>query len=190
MKIIETGLKGAYIIEPTLFGDHRGWFMESYNLESMLGYGIDVQFVQDNHSFSSLKGTLRGLHYQEEPHSQTKLVRCTRGEIVDVIVDLREDSPTYLKFEMVTLSENNKLQLFIPPGFAHGFLTLSDNVEIMYKVDKFYSREHDAGIIYSDCDLNIPWSTYLAQSEFILSDKDMDLPTLKKAKPKFTYERK
>ena len=131
MNVIETGLKDAYILEPRVFGDNRGWFMESWSEKTMKDAGLDYNFVQDNHSFSAQKGTLRGLHFQKGDAAQAKLVRCVRGAIMDVIVDMREGSPTYMKWEKVELSENNKRQLLIPRGFLHGFVTLTENVEFL-----------------------------------------------------------
>ncbi|MCR1809491.1 dTDP-4-dehydrorhamnose 3,5-epimerase, partial [Haploplasma modicum] len=143
MKKIETGINDLFIIEPNVFGDNRGWFTESYNKESFKKIGINIDFIQDNHSYSKEKGVLRGLHLQTNPKAQTKLVRCTKGKILDVAVDLRRNSPTYLKHFAVELSEENKLQLLIPKGFAHGFVTLTSDVEVQYKVDEYYSKEHD-----------------------------------------------
>ena len=136
MNIIRTEIEDVLIIEPKVFGDHRGWFTETYSKAKFQELGIDVDFVQDNHSMSAQKGTLRGLHFQIDPKSQTKLVRCTKGKILDVAVDLRKGSSTYKKWIGIKLSEENKKQLLIPKGFAHGFLTLTDDVEVQYKVDE------------------------------------------------------
>lgn len=179
MRITKTKLSDLIIIEPDVFGDKRGWFTESYHKHKYQAVGIDVDFIQDNHSYSKEIGTLRGLHYQSGAYAQSKLVRCVRGRLMDVCVDLRKDSPTYLKWEAIELSESNKRQLFVPKGFAHGFLTLSDDVEIMYKVDAFYSKEHDAGVRYDDPDLNVDWKSFLPNVEFILSDKDKQLKQFK-----------
>ena len=146
MRLEKTKIEGLVIIHPDVFGDNRGWFTESYNQQKYFALGIDVTFIQDNHSFSKEIGTLRGLHFQTGESAQSKLVRCVRGRLMDVCVDLRKDSPTFLQHELIELSEENKLQLFVPQGFAHGFVTLSEDVEIMYKVDAFYSKEHDSGI--------------------------------------------
>lgn len=168
MKIIETTLKDVRIVEPQVFGDNRGWFYESYSYEKLKSLGIDIKFVQDNRSFSKEKGTLRGIHFQKSPMAQTKLITCTRGKILDVAVDLRKDSPDYLKWVSVELSEDNKLMLFIPKGFGHGFVTLTDNVEVLYKVDEYYSKEHDRSIRYNDERIGIDWGV----SNPVLSEKD------------------
>ena len=136
MEIIKTKLEGVYILEPNVFGDHRGWFMETYSKDKFKELGISIDFIQDNHSLSVEKGTLRGLHFQLNPKAQSKLVRCTRGSILDVAVDIRKGSKTYKKWIAVKLTEENKKQLLIPKGFAHGFVTLSDQVEVQFKVDE------------------------------------------------------
>lgn len=182
MKITETELKGVFIIEPQVFGDHRGFFMESYNKEKFSEYGLNYDFVQDNHSLSQQAGTLRGLHYQLEPKAQAKLVRVTRGAIVDVVVDIRKNSPTFGQWISVILSESNKKQILVPKGFAHGFCTLVENTEVQYKVDEFYSPEHDRGIIWNDPDLNIQWPV----SDPVLSEKDKKHPGLKEAELNFS----
>jgi len=171
----ETGLSGVYIIEVDVYKDDRGWFSETYNTQKFSNLEIHTNFVQDNHSRSNRIGVLRGLHFQNNPKAQTKLVRCTRGAIFDVAVDLRKKSPTYLSWIGVELSEENQKQLFIPKGFAHGFVTLSDDVEIQYKVDEFYSKEHDRSIHYNDSQLNIAWPI----DNPFLSEKDQNAPLLK-----------
>jgi len=175
MKVTKTEIEGLVVIDPDCYGDHRGWFMETYNEAKMKENGIDVVFVQDNHSKSLVKGTLRGLHFQNNPMGQTKLVRCTKGVMLDVAVDLRKDSPTYKKWFSIELTEENKKQLFIPQGFAHGFLALSDDVEVQYKVDNLYSKEHDRGIRYNDPEIGIDWGDI----DPVLSEKDMTSPMLK-----------
>ncbi|MEE6451102.1 dTDP-4-dehydrorhamnose 3,5-epimerase [Gottfriedia acidiceleris] len=185
MKITETFIKGIVVIEPTVFGDHRGWFMETYNDSIMKDYGMDLNFVQDNQSFSALKGTLRGLHYQLSPKAQTKLVRCTRGSIFDVAVDIRKGSPTYRKWIGIELSAENKKQLLIPKGFAHGFMTLTDDVEVQYKVDELYSPECDRGIVWNDPDIQVEWPINLSP---LLSVKDKIAPLLKDAENNFFYK--
>jgi len=157
MKAIDTSLDGVLIIEPKLLNDPRGWFMETYSLPKMAEIGIDVIFVQDNHSYSKERNVIRGLHFQNMPMGQSKLVRCTIGSILDVAVDIRKGSPTYLKWIKVELSSANKRQFFIPRGFAHGFLTLEDETEVQYKVDNIYSREHDRVIKYDDQEIGIDW---------------------------------
>lgn len=168
-------IDGLKLIKPDCFGDNRGWFMETYSFEKFKNIGIDNIFIQDNHSFSKNKGTLRGLHFQNNDMAQTKLVRCTRGTILDVAVDLRPSSKTYKSYVLVELSEENKHQFLIPKGFAHGFLTLTDDCEVQYKVDELYSKEHDRSIRYDDPDINIEWPSGI---DFILSDKDKNSPFL------------
>ena len=187
MKKIETKIKGVYIIEPDVHGDERGWFMESYNEKSFKDMGIDNVFVQDNMSFSAQKGTLRGLHYQREPYAQAKLVRCTRGKVIDVAVDIREGSPTYGEYVAVELSEENKTMFFLPHGMAHGFLTLTDNVEFQYKCDNLYNKEAEGGIRYNDKTINIDWGSLLDGIKPILSEKDEIAPTLDKCNANFVY---
>ncbi|MDQ0232759.1 dTDP-4-dehydrorhamnose 3,5-epimerase [Metabacillus malikii] len=184
MKITNTNLDGVIIIEPNVFGDHRGWFMETYNESNFLDAGINVKFVQDNQSFSAVKGTLRGLHYQLNPKAQTKLVRCTRGSIFDVAIDIRKGSPTYGNWFGVELSAKNNKQLLVPKGFEHGFLTLTENVEVQYKVDELYAPECDRGILWNDPTIGIEWPIDI---EPILSEKDQKAPLLKNADNNFNY---
>ena len=174
MKVTETNLKGVFIIEPQVFGDKRGWFMESWSKRKMEEAGIHAEFIQDNQSFSATKGTLRGLHYQLNPMCQAKLLRCTRGEILDVAVDIRRGSTQYAKWTSVRLSAENKKQLFIPRGFAHGFITLTDNVEVQYKADNYYAPECDGNISYKDPQIAIDWGI----EPVVLSDKDRKAPFL------------
>ncbi len=175
MKVTETELKDVYIIEPQVFGDHRGWFMESWSKEKLAAAGITTEFVQDNHSFSAVKGTLRGLHFQRNPKAQAKIVRCTKGEILDVAVDIRKGSPLYKKWVAVKLTAENKKQLYIPRGFAHGFVTLTDDVEVQYKADALYAPECDGNIRYDDPEIGVVWG----EGAFILSEKDEKAPLLK-----------
>ena len=170
-------ISGLVIIQPSVFGDDRGFFMETYSEKVFAENGIDVKFVQDNHSRSS-KGVLRGLHFQKPPFAQDKLVRCTRGEILDVAVDIRKDSPTFGQYESVLLTEENKTMFFIPKGFAHGFLVLSDVADFQYKCSNFYNKESEGGILYNDRAIGIDWP----QMDLILSDKDKLWPTLSQAK--------
>ena len=172
MKFIETKISDLIIIEPTVFGDARGYFLESYNQKKFEEVVGKTSFVQDNESKSS-KGVLRGLHFQKPPFEQAKLVRCIDGEVLDVAVDIRKNSKTYGKHVSVLLSGENKRQLFVPRGFAHGFLVLSDSATFAYKVDNIYAPEYDSGIKYNDKDLNINWS--LTENEFQLSLKDNNL---------------
>lgn len=175
MKLRSTELNDVYIIEPQVFGDHRGWFMESYSKLKFDEAGIDCEFVQDNHSFSKAKGTLRGLHYQLNPKAQAKIVRCTKGAILDVAVDIRKGSPMYKQWTAVQLSAENKKQLFIPRGFAHGFVTLTDDVEVQYKSDQYYAPECDGNIRFDDPEIGVLWG----EGPFTLSEKDQNAPRLK-----------
>lgn len=177
MKIISTKLEGVVIIEPAVFGDNRGFFMESYNDKKFKELGINRSFVQDNHSLSVEPGVLRGLHYQLNPKAQTKLVRVAAGAIYDIAVDIRKSSPTFGQWVGVILSAANKRQLLVPQGFAHGFCTIVPNTEVLYKVDEFYSPEHDRGIAWNDPALGIDWPTATP----VLSDKDTKHPLLKDA---------
>ncbi|MVP01461.1 dTDP-4-dehydrorhamnose 3,5-epimerase [Paenibacillus lutrae] len=181
MNIISTKFSQALLIEPTVHGDSRGFFMESYNAERFNELGIRYQFLQDNHSLSSETGVLRGLHYQLNPKAQTKLVRVLAGAIYDVIVDIRTNSSTFGQWQGFILSAENKRQLLVPQGFAHGFCTLIPNTEVLYKVDEYYSPEQDRGILWNDPSLAIDWPT----SSPILSDKDKKHPLLKDAEINF-----
>ncbi|THF80848.1 dTDP-4-dehydrorhamnose 3,5-epimerase [Cohnella fermenti] len=184
MKVTSTNLPGALLIEPAVFGDNRGFFMESYNAGSFAENGIAMTFVQDNHSLSAEAGVLRGLHYQLNPKAQTKLVRVVAGAIYDVIVDIRRGSPTYGQWQGFILSASNKRQLLVPKGFAHGFCTLAPNTEVLYKVDELYSPEHDRGIAWNDPALGIDWPT----AKPILSDKDGRHPVMQEADNNYDYE--
>ena len=175
MQVTKTELDGVLILEPKVFGDARGWFMETWSARKFEAAGLNFNFVQDNQSYSAQKGTLRGLHYQTAPFAQAKLVRCTRGKLLDVAVDIREGSKTFAKWVAVELSAENKKQLLIPRGFAHGFLTLTDDVEIQYKADNFYAPNCDGNIIWNDADINVAWSF----APTILADKDAKAPTLR-----------
>ncbi|ROR31476.1 dTDP-4-dehydrorhamnose 3,5-epimerase [Mobilisporobacter senegalensis] len=186
MNVIKTDVLDVYILEPKIFGDKRGWFMESWSNKTMEEAGLHYDFVQDNHSFSAEKGTLRGLHFQKGEDAQAKLVRCARGAVLDVAVDLREDSPTYKKWVAVELSETNYRQLLIPRGFAHAFLTLTDDVEFLYKADNYYAPQSDRNIIWNDPDINIEWEI----DNPILSEKDANAPTLRESDVDFKYEEK
>ena len=174
MKVVATEIEDLFIIEPQVFGDNRGWFMESWSQKKMEEVGLFYNFVQDNHSFSAIKGTLRGLHFQKGSSSQAKLVRCVRGAVLDVAVDLRKNSKTYKKWVGCVLSEENKKQFLIPRGFAHGFLTLTDNVEFVYKADNYYDPQADRNIIWNDEEINVDWGI----ENPILSEKDKKAPKL------------
>lgn len=168
-------IKDVILVKPQVFGDARGFFMETYKKSEFAANGIDVDFVQDNHS-KSCRGVLRGLHYQAAPKAQAKLIRCSCGEIFDVAVDLREDSPSFGKWVGVHLSEENKYMLFIPAGFAHGFVVLSDEAELIYKAGDEYSAAHDRGVRWNDPDIGINWPI---DFEPVLSEKDKNQPYLK-----------
>lgn len=172
MKIIETNLKDVFILEPAVFGDNRGWFMESWSKRTMEEAGLYYDFIQDNHSYSSVKGTLRGLHFQNGEYAQAKLVRCVKGAVLDVAVDLRKGSPTYKMWTSVELSAENKRQLLIPRGFAHGFLTLTDEVEFLYRADNFYNKESEGSIRWNDSTINVDFCI----DNPIVSDKDAAAP--------------
>ncbi|QHE53720.1 dTDP-4-dehydrorhamnose 3,5-epimerase [Pontibacillus sp. HMF3514] len=182
MNIVKTKLPGVVIIEPKVFGDHRGFFMENYNQKAFEEAGLNYHFIQDNHSLSEQTGTLRGLHYQLSPKAQTKLVRVTRGAVYDVAVDIRKGSPTYGQWVGVTLSEDNKKQLLVPKGFAHGFCTLEANTEVQYKVDEYYSPENDRSILWNDNSIGIEWPLNTP----VLSEKDEKASLLKDAEVNFT----
>lgn len=173
-------INGLVLVRPDVFKDERGFFMEDYKQSDFHTNGINYDFVQGNHS-KSQKNVLRGLHYQLKPAEQGKLVRVIKGEIFDVSVDIRRDSPTYKKWVSVNLSEENKLMLFVPPGFAHGFVTLEDNTEVIYRVTKEYSKAHERGIIWNDPTLNIKWPI----ENPILSQKDSMWPELNSAESNF-----
>jgi len=178
-KVINTSIKGLLIIETKVFKDDRGYFIESYNKRDFKEIGLDVDFVQDNHSFSR-KGVLRGLHFQLK-HPQGKLVRVISGRVFDVAVDLRSNSPTFGKWYSVELSGENTLQFYIPPGFAHGFISLQDNTHFLYKCTDFYYPNDELGIIWNDLDLNIHWPLDQV-SEVIISEKDKSLPKFEEVK--------
>lgn len=183
MKRIETQLPGVYIIEPVVHGDSRGYFMETYSTQSFADIGINTVFVQDNQSYSSQKGILRGIHFQNAPMSQAKLVRVTKGAVLDVAVDLRKGSPTYKQWVSVELSAENKRMFYIPRGFGHGFVTLTDDVEFCYKVDNLYSKECDRGIRFNDPSIGVDWGV----TDPVLSQKDTLSPMLEDSDCNFVY---
>jgi dTDP-4-dehydrorhamnose 3,5-epimerase len=182
MNIEFTEIKDLLIVTPTVFEDERGYFMESYNKTKLVELGINIDFVQDNQSFSK-KGTLRGLHYQNPPFAQTKLVRVLEGEIIDVAVDLRKDSSTYGQSYAVLLTSENKKQLLVPQGFAHGFSVVSETAVVMYKCDQFYNKASEGGIRFDDSKLNIDWGMDL--KEAIVSEKDLVLPDFENCNSQF-----
>ena len=174
MNLIKTTLDGLVVLKPTIFKDNRGYFMESYNQKNINKLVGNVNFVQDNESESS-RGVLRGLHFQKPPYAQAKLVRCLKGSVLDVVLDLRKDSKTYGIFETILLTEENKKQLFIPKGFAHGFVVLSETAIFSYKVDNYYNPDSESGVLWNGLDLNIDWK--INKKEIIVSEKDKSLPT-------------
>lgn len=174
MKFTPLSLSGLMLIEPQVFGDDRGFFMETYSKKEFEANGIDIDFVQDNHS-RSVQGVLRGLHFQKPPFAQAKLLRVSQGEILDVAVDVRPDSPTFGKWDSAHLSAENKSMLYVPVGFAHGFYSLSEVVDFQYKCSNFYNKESEGGILWNDPDINVGW---MAASP-ILSEKDKLLPSFK-----------
>ena len=175
MKVIQTEIKDVLIIEQDVFEDSRGWFFESYNKKKLKKFGMNIDFIQDNHSFSKIKGTLRGLHFQNNPYAQSKLVSCIRGAVLDVAVDLRKNSSTYKQWISIELTEKNKKQLFIPKGFAHGFLTLTENAEFQYKVDNYYNKQSERSIRFDDPEIGID----LGSNNPILLERDANAPLLK-----------
>lgn len=183
MKVTKTELDGVLIVEPQVFGDNRGWFTETYTQNKFEQAGIRTVFVQDNQSYSAQKGTLRGLHFQQNPHAQTKLLRCTRGRILDVAADIRKGSPRYGKWVGVELSAENHRQLYIPKGFAHGFVTLTDDVEVQYKVDDYYAPDCDRSIRFDDPAIGVKWNC----ENPVLSAKDIRAPLLRDSDCNFVY---
>ncbi|UCD63279.1 MAG: dTDP-4-dehydrorhamnose 3,5-epimerase [Candidatus Zixiibacteriota bacterium] len=184
MKHTQTGLSGVFIIEPRVIKDNRGFFMECYVRRHFERLGVSVEFIQDNHSLSVAKGTVRGMHYQLPPEDQAKLVRVVRGEILNVIVDIRIGSPTYRRWEGVVLSAENRKMLFIPTGFANGYCTLAANTEVCYKVDRYYAPELDRAFRWNDPEIGIEWPV----SDPVLSDRDRRAPAFADADNNFRYE--
>lgn len=188
MKVTETEIPGVLIIDTDVFGDHRGYFTETYNKPKYEAAGIHADFVQDNMSFSAEPGTLRGLHWQNPPYAQAKLVSCTKGKVIDVAVDIRKGSPTFGKWVSCELSADNHRQFFIPRGFAHGFLTLSPDVEFRYKVDNVYNKESEGGMRYNAPEVSVDWGSLLQGIEPVLSEKDTTAPDLTHSDNQFVYE--
>lgn len=185
MPFIETGIPDLLIYEPKVHGDSRGYFFESYNANTFRDEGVEIVFVQDNQARSTY-GVLRGLHFQQEPHAQTKLIRALEGTILDVVVDLRAGSPAYGKVYTIELSAENKRQLLVPKGFAHGYSVLSPTAEVMYKCDNFYHKASEGGLIYNDPALNIDWGIPLMEA--LVSEKDLVLPVLADCQHNFVYK--
>lgn len=186
MQIKELESPGLYIIEPKIFGDERGYFFESFRQDKLNNIGIDTKFFQDNQSKSSF-GVIRGLHYQLAPYAQSKLIRVLHGEILDVVVDIRKNSPTFKKVYSVIMSAENKKQLLIPQGFAHGFSVLSEHAEILYKCDNYYNPEFERGINFNDPELNIDWR--IDKVNAIISAKDKVLPNFNEAEMNFKFQK-
>ncbi len=186
MKISETPLAGLLIVTPARFGDERGFFSESYNHTRMAEHGIEIDFVQDNHSMSAAVGTVRGLHFQSPPHAQAKLVRCGRGRLLDVAVDIRVGSPSYGKWEAVELSHENGRQLLVPVGFLHGFVTLEPDTEIIYKCSDYYAPDCDGAVRFDDPAIGVDWG--LGAGVAILSEKDAAAPLLADLDNPFTFD--
>lgn len=184
MPFIETGIQGLFVFEPKVFPDSRGYFFESYNRNIFTEQGINIDFVQDNQS-SSTYGVIRGLHFQLPPYAQSKLVRVLSGRILDVAVDIRRGSPTFGKHFAIELSAENKKQLFLPHGFAHGFSVLSETAEVLYKCDAFYNKQSESGIMFNDSELNIDWQ--IPSDQQVISEKDMNNPSFANLAEGFTY---
>ena len=180
MEITKTKIEGLLIIQPKVFGDDRGYFFESFRLDKLRENGVDLNFVQDNESMSG-KGILRGLHFQNPPYAQGKLVRVIKGKVLDVAVDIRKDSPTYGKWHSIILSEKNKTIFWIPPGFAHGFHSMEDNTLFQYKCTNYYNKEAEESVLWNDPDLNIDWGI----ANPLISDKDKNVPLFKNLQSKF-----
>ena len=182
MNLIKRSIDGLFIIEPTIFKDERGYFIESFNQKNINNLFGEINFLQDNESKSS-RGVLRGLHFQKPPFAQTKLVRCLKGVILDVVLDLRKKSITYGQFDTNFLSDKNKYELFIPKGFAHGFIVLSKSAIVSYKVDNYYAPKYESGVLWNDKDLNIDWN--IKFEDIIVSEKDKKLLPLNKINSPF-----
>jgi dTDP-4-dehydrorhamnose 3,5-epimerase len=185
MPFIKTQFPGLLIFEPKVFEDNRGYFFESYNQQAFSAEGVEIDFVQDNQAKSSY-GVVRGLHYQLNPHAQTKLIRVLSGEIIDAVVDIRKNSPTYGKAYTILLSAENKKQLLVPKGFAHGYSVISETAEVFYKCDEFYHKESEGGIFWNDPSLQIDWQ--LPADKIVVSDKDKVLPLLTNASHNFVFK--
>lgn len=180
MNILNTPIPGVLRIQPEVFNDSRGYFFESFREDALAKYGITDRFVQDNQSFSFVKGVVRGMHFQHAPFAQSKLIRVLRGSIYDVVVDIRKESPTYKTWHAEELSVENKKMLYIPKGCAHGFMVLENDTEVYYKVDAYYSSQHESGFLWNDPQINISWPE---SSSTLLSDKDLALLSFQGIEP-------
>ncbi|HEY5465238.1 MAG TPA: dTDP-4-dehydrorhamnose 3,5-epimerase [Hanamia sp.] len=185
MAFLTTGFPGLLVFEPRVFEDKRGYFFESYNQRILSGEGVEINFVQDNQASSSF-GVVRGLHFQKEPHAQTKLIRVLSGKIIDAVVDIRKNSPTYSKAYTILLSAENKKQLLVPKGFAHGYSVISETAEVFYKCDEFYHKESEGGLAWNDPGLQIDWK--IPADKIVVSDKDKLLPFLEKSVHNFVFK--
>lgn len=186
MEVMQTSIAGLIVITPARFSDHRGFFSESYSPRALAKHGVTTQFVQDNHSFSKSSGVIRGLHFQAPPHAQDKLVRCGRGALFDVTVDIRKGSPTYGQWFGIELSFENGKQLLVPAGFAHGFVTRAPETEIIYKCSDYYAQETEGAVAWNDPEVGIDWG--LGGMTPVLSDKDANAPSLADLNSPFTFE--
>ena len=189
MYAIETQIPGCLIIETDIWNDSRVFFTEIYNKSKYEAIGISAEFVQDNMSFSKSKGTFRGLHWQTHPYAQAKLVYCTKGKVIDIAVDIRKGSPTFKQWITCELSQVNHRQFFIPQGFAHRFITLTDDVEIRYKCDNYYNKSAEGCMKYNSPEINIDWNALVNKRELVLSDKDRFAPTLCESNNQFVYRK-
>lgn len=188
MRIERFPVEDVLIVVPTKLGDHRGFFSETYRNDVLAAHGVQTTFVQDNHVYSAERGVLRGLHFQIPPRAQGKLVRCIRGAILDVVVDVRKESPTWSQHVSVELSAANWKQLWVPPGFAHGYVTLEENCEVIYKVTDYWAPDCERGIAWNDPDLGINWG--FVESELILAERDQRFPPLSEVKDVFHFDRR
>jgi dTDP-4-dehydrorhamnose 3,5-epimerase len=188
MQIERVAIEGILVFVPTRRSDQRGFFSETYRSDLLAADGLHANFVQDNHVYSAERGVLRGLHFQVPPRAQGKLVRCTRGAILDVVVDVRKDSPTWAQYAATELTAENWKQLWVPPGFAHGYVTLEPNCEVIYKVTDYWAPDCERGIVWNDPDLGIDWR--FGESELILTDRDRGYPSLREIDPGFHYDQR
>jgi dTDP-4-dehydrorhamnose 3,5-epimerase len=188
MQIERLAIEGILVLVPTRRSDQRGFFSETYRSDLLAADGLRANFVQDNHVYSAERGVLRGLHFQVPPHAQGKLVRCTRGAILDVVVDVRKDSPTWAQYASIELSAENWKQLWVPPGFAHGYVTLDPNCEVIYKVTDYWAPDCERGVVWNDPDLGIDWR--VSESELILTERDRGYPSLREIDPVFHYDQR
>lgn len=188
MQIERLAIEGILVFVPTRRSDQRGFFSETYRSDLLAAEGLRANFVQDNHVYSAERGVLRGLHFQVPPRAQGKLVRCTRGAILDVVVDIRKDSPTWAQYSAIELTAENWKQLWVPPGFAHGYVTLEPNCEVIYKVTDYWATDCERGVAWNDPDLGIDWR--VSESDLILTERDRGNPSLREIDPVFHYDQR